>query len=495
MKLAAFLFLYLPALQAGPAEFGWAELQKAAQERGIPPRYIPLEADISSSLPAESFDLETSHISGGDLRGLMYGLLEAAEQIRNSGKITKGKFSPTVQLRGVRLEITPATLEEPWFHTQQFWNDYLANLARARINRLQLEFTVLPFPHILQLPLFEGIGVEGLTPFERGRNLDAIKMIASLALSYAVDFAIGIGSFEPSPKVSGFPVERKEDYTRSAIETLLADVHPIRAISVPAQPDLYKPIAAAVSSVGRFVTIESTENPLHPNWRVIENLTPHHPLPPLKDLSGTGTQVLRRIPPSEFTDPQYARLTARCIPLGAMGIEFSAAPHLSEPETRLAYFAWGRLAYDPAAPDSVWRSNPLDEAMASAARTYPRQTGESTTQFVQRLHWNASQIERDIHGQASSKLVDALRRAADRARYEGRLQWGQYLLEAHQKNSHDSLLYAAMREFQAAKVLAAKLELPVSQIDGYMASTSSMLPETPSQHSPVVWPVPPPRRR
>jgi hypothetical protein len=95
---------------------------------------------------------------------------------------------------------------------------------------------------------------------------------------------------------------------------------------------------------------------------------------------------------SRFADPQYARLTARCVGLGAMGIEVAARPSFTEPDARMMHFVWGRLAYDPAALDTVWRSHALDDAMASAARTYDRLPEESEIQAVQRLHWNASQI-------------------------------------------------------------------------------------------------------
>lgn len=478
---------------AGPAEFGWAQLRKAAEERGIAARYLPLEADVSSTLKAESFEIQPSRISGGDLRGVMYGLLEAAEQIRATGKVVKTKSEPAVLLRGVRLELEPAMLAEDWFHSRAFWSSYFAGLAQARINRLQLEFSHPPFPYLMRLPLFESISVENLTPFARGRNQDAIKQIAGLAIEFAVDLAIGIRSFETPANVIGLTPDRKVPYLRSALETLLADVHAIRALAAQVPPELADPVASAITAVGRLVTIESAGSPFHANWRTVQELAPHEAMPPVASLTAGKPAMVRKVANSRFADPQYARLTARCVPLGAMGIEVSAKPSFTDPDARMTHFVWGRLAYDPAAPDSVWRSHPLDEAMASAARTYPRQPSETELQAVQRLHWNASQIERALHGQTASALVDGLRTAADQARHDGRLMWGEFLVANHRKTGHEIFLQAALRELRAARTLADKLRLPTAKLDEQIGSIVSKLPKESHVETALPWTPPPPR--
>src|SRR5690348_5839598 len=73
---------------AGPVEFGRAELQKAIHDRGL--RDIRLEESIQPGAP-ESYAIAAGKVSGSDPRGLMYGLLEAAEQIRLDGKVTPVK--------------------------------------------------------------------------------------------------------------------------------------------------------------------------------------------------------------------------------------------------------------------------------------------------------------------------------------------------------------------------------------------------------------------
>ena len=74
------LLLFFIALHvaAGPVEFGKAELERALAERNMTLHY---RSGVSHLAP-EAFEIEPLRITGGDLRGLMYGLLEAADQIR-----------------------------------------------------------------------------------------------------------------------------------------------------------------------------------------------------------------------------------------------------------------------------------------------------------------------------------------------------------------------------------------------------------------------------
>src|SRR5258708_16544556 len=101
--------------------------------------------------PPEAFRIEpyatgNGRVSGGDLRGLMYGLLEAAEQIRTSGKLRAVHGTPAAQLRSVAVTLTAADTEQAWFSSDLFWRAYFQMLARARINRME---AVLPRMDIL----------------------------------------------------------------------------------------------------------------------------------------------------------------------------------------------------------------------------------------------------------------------------------------------------------------------------------------------------------
>src|SRR2546421_5812360 len=98
MRLCWF-FLVALSLAAGPAEFGRSEFQKAVRDLGLPE--ISLKESIEPGAP-ESYAITGSRITAADPRGLLYGLLTAAEQIRADGPITSAGGSPKTEIRGIR---------------------------------------------------------------------------------------------------------------------------------------------------------------------------------------------------------------------------------------------------------------------------------------------------------------------------------------------------------------------------------------------------------
>ncbi|MGH9663456.1 MAG: hypothetical protein ACRD9L_03415, partial [Bryobacteraceae bacterium] len=120
------LALVLSAVaQAGPVEFGLAEVNQALAERNLPPGAIGFHTEIGQD-PPESFRIDPGRISGGDLRGLMYGLLEAAEQIRRTGRVVPAKGSPATQVRGIRVFVHNRDLDESWFYSTEYWQQFFA---------------------------------------------------------------------------------------------------------------------------------------------------------------------------------------------------------------------------------------------------------------------------------------------------------------------------------------------------------------------------------
>ena len=127
-----------------------------------------LNLDQPETFHISSVNSTSARISGGDLRGLMYGLLEAAEQIRTTGKLTATTAEPGMRLRAVRIAPSDADLASPGFYTTDRWLKFFQMLARNRVNRATL---VLP-PEKL----------EG----------DRIRVLSTLARDHGVDFNIGI---------------------------------------------------------------------------------------------------------------------------------------------------------------------------------------------------------------------------------------------------------------------------------------------------------------
>lgn len=154
---------------AGPVDFGMTELNAAIDARNF--KYKPkIMAELDIEAP-ETFRIEPyaaggAHITGGDLRGLMYGLLEAADQMRATGRLKQTRGNPLFALRGVRIT---ANTQATWFASPEFWQRYFMDLARARFNRLELAFDAAPGPD----------------------TLPPVRVIAQIAQQYGVDLAFG----------------------------------------------------------------------------------------------------------------------------------------------------------------------------------------------------------------------------------------------------------------------------------------------------------------
>jgi hypothetical protein len=153
------------AVPLPPPGFGWDEFQEALEQRGLDPgAYRPL-VEYSMSLPADGFQIQPSIVRGGSRRGLMYGLLAAAGQLRERKALCSIRATPRFEIRSARLMLTDGILAR----SPRDWSTLFETLAKARINRLRLEMTALSPSRSAQL----------------GR-------LAKLAEPYAMDLALGL---------------------------------------------------------------------------------------------------------------------------------------------------------------------------------------------------------------------------------------------------------------------------------------------------------------
>ena len=107
MRLLSSLILLSTLAAAGPVEFAQTELDLAMAGRKLKwKNQVELNLDAPDTFRIEPYSIGGAHITGGDLRGLMYGLLEAAEQIRATGHFTKTSGNPAASLRGLRARRT-----------------------------------------------------------------------------------------------------------------------------------------------------------------------------------------------------------------------------------------------------------------------------------------------------------------------------------------------------------------------------------------------------
>lgn len=227
------------AASAGPREFGLAELERAFAERGAGPGTARLALEVRSGGPPESFEVTPGRVVGTDERGLMYGLLAAAEQVRTAGRIGPARGAPRTAIRGVRRFLHNEALEAGWYHSREQWDAYFAMLARNRFNLVlahQTDYLAPPYPFLVGPPGFPEVRVPGLTAEERGRNLETLCHIAQAAADHAVDFALGVWEHDAPPwlrpTVVGLTGENVGPYSRAALEAVLERCPAIASVQV-----------------------------------------------------------------------------------------------------------------------------------------------------------------------------------------------------------------------------------------------------------------------
>jgi hypothetical protein len=224
---------------AGPVEFGRAALSQALRARGRPPDAIAARLRPG---PPESWSIGPREVTGADERGLMYGLLEAADQIRATGKLTEASGRPATPMRGIRTFLHNAELEKIWYHDREYWDAYFAMLAANRFNRFNLVFAhqtsylAPPYPFWIALPEFPEIRVPGLSDAERARNLDTLRYISQAAADHGIDFTLGIWqqNVQPSqqPTVEGLTRQNIGPYGAAALSKVLQLCPAIRSVQV-----------------------------------------------------------------------------------------------------------------------------------------------------------------------------------------------------------------------------------------------------------------------
>lgn len=202
----------LPA--AGPVDFAQAALDAAYASRGLSGAAARVSFELSPVLPEDGFQIVGAVIRGGSARGLMYGLLEAADQIRAAGRLSPVKGEPVVALRSVRRVMTASDWERP----RAMWDEVFTLLARARFNRLHL---------MLDEPLTH-------------ERIEALRTVSAAAQERAVDLAVGL----VAPSVQD-------------VIALLAACPAVRAVHV--DPSSAGLISGPVREAGRYVVLESSE--------------------------------------------------------------------------------------------------------------------------------------------------------------------------------------------------------------------------------------------
>jgi hypothetical protein len=224
------------SVSAGPVDFGLAELNAAMAARKLRwKNKAELSVEAPETYRIEPYSYGGAHITGGDLRGLMYGLLEAAEQIRATGRLAKVHGVPATPLRGVHIGLN-SRLESA---SEDFWRSYFQTLARNRFNRVHITFANFDAPYRLE------------------------KLLSQLAADYGIDFTLGIGGAIGADE----------------LVKLLAACPMIRSVAVESASGSRDAVLAALRNAGRRVTLDpdGSEAPVESGVAVLRPPTPWPP--------------------------------------------------------------------------------------------------------------------------------------------------------------------------------------------------------------------------
>jgi hypothetical protein len=385
----------------------------------------------------ECFQLTPQTVTASDERGLMYGLLEAAAQIRGTGRISNASGCPAIVMRGIRYFLHNQDLERNWYYSRDYWNRYFAMLANDRFNRFNLVFAhqtnylAPPYPFWLSLPEFPHIRVPGLSADQQHANLEMLQFISQAAADHGIDFTLGIWEHNIQttphkmiPTTEGITDENIGPYSHAALKKILELCPAIRSVqmrtneesgipSVQRVPFYRDYVYTAIRDAGHPVYLdlrawavakdmidaaeqvhvpfrvstkywaEDVGRPYqpaetYPGYSYLNFLEKPHSYPFYWELWGLGSHRLLL-----WGNPDFVRRAAATFGLGnAVGFEidpplaqkgFGNRPGTWTVFTQqqkdrifwtweferywLFYQLWGRLTYDPSAPDSIW----LDE--------------------------------------------------------------------------------------------------------------------------------------
>ncbi|MBI5434353.1 MAG: acetylxylan esterase [Planctomycetes bacterium] len=255
----------LAGSQGGPVEFGRARLERELVARGLGDRGASIEVRVDGGEGvAESFTIRSDGakvvISAPDATGAMYGELELAERVAESGAAALEKLDvrakPELEVRAINPFLTlpwdseknepiydAAALGDParwWFHDEDYWTTLFDLMAEARLNQLDLHGTydvdTTRFPNLyayfVDSPSFPEVGVAKEL---KAKNLAQLAHVIDLA--HARGVKVSVMSYEAAfytPHNPKPPYESSEanlyTYTREVVEAMIRALPKLDAI-------------------------------------------------------------------------------------------------------------------------------------------------------------------------------------------------------------------------------------------------------------------------
>ncbi|HWB86283.1 MAG TPA: hypothetical protein VG675_19220 [Bryobacteraceae bacterium] len=224
-------------------------------------------------------------LCGSDDTGLMYALLDVADQIRLAApgrdplaSIANASERPHLKERSVTKMIMNRSEAERYLYSDQYWTDYLDMLARDRYNAFVFMFGYgsagyfdPPYPFLFSLPEFPEVRVAGMTPAEQQRNLDMLRKIMRMAHDRGIHFTLAIWTHIHRGKQGpGLPTGLTDanllPYSKAALGKLIESLpdldalqfraHVESSLTLPEQVPFWKMVLSTVKESGRPIRVD-----------------------------------------------------------------------------------------------------------------------------------------------------------------------------------------------------------------------------------------------
>jgi hypothetical protein len=145
-------------------------------------------------------------VTGGDDRGLMYGLLDVADRVgwaqdpKNPlSEVREANEKPAVAERALSMYTMSRSHFESYFFNEDYWARYFDTLARNRFNTFALLFAyeasgyfAPAYPYFYDVEGFPDVRVVGQTRERQQRNLKMLNRVVQLAHERGLGVTIGL---------------------------------------------------------------------------------------------------------------------------------------------------------------------------------------------------------------------------------------------------------------------------------------------------------------
>ncbi|HEY4334471.1 MAG TPA: hypothetical protein VGM89_01200 [Puia sp.] len=220
---------------------------------------IPAVREALGLIPHRAGNRQFLFAAGHDIRGLVYALLELADQAGHSPDPLTSLMNrkpvieqPANEVRSLTRLFVSEVEDKLWYNDREMWPHYLTMLATQRFNRFNLAlgigydfinhvtdgYFLFAYPFLLSVPGYT-VRVPQLPEAERDSNLRLLQYISEETVARGLQFQLGIwmhgyewiDSPNPNYTIEGLTKENQGAYCRDAIRLLLQSCPAISGVT------------------------------------------------------------------------------------------------------------------------------------------------------------------------------------------------------------------------------------------------------------------------